>query len=99
MIGVLIREAAVTREEFQRRIAIATENRTMDVAGDVITIDGGRIVIRMTTKDRPGEGAPLLVADFSFENMSDDEVRMFMETVDRAADDIENVTPAAKSRL
>ena len=99
MTGVLIREATVPREEFLRRIAIATENRTADVAGDVITIDGGRIVIRMTTKERPGEGAPLLVADFSFENMSDEEVRMFMESVDRAAGGIENNPGAGKSRL
>lgn len=99
MTGVLIRESAVTREEFLHRMAVATENRTTDVAGDVITIDGGRIVVRMTTKERPGEGAPLLVADFSFENMSDEEVRMFMETVDRAGEGIENMPGAVKSRL
>lgn len=99
MTGVLIREAPVTREEFLRQLAAATENRTTEVEGDTVNVDGGRIVIRMTTKERPGEGPPLLICDFTFENMSDEEVRMFMETVDRAAEGIENVMPAAKTRL
>lgn len=99
MTGVLIREATVTRDEFLRQIAAATENRTTDVSGDVVTIDGGRITVRMTHKERPGEGAPLLVADFSFENMSDDEVRMFMEAFDRAGEGIDNLKAPPKSRL
>lgn len=99
MTGVLIREAPQTREEFLRRIAAATENRTMAVTGDTVTIDSGRITIRMSTKERPGEGPPLLVAGFSFENMPDDEVRMFMDAVDHAGEGIENATSADKTRL
>lgn len=85
MTGVLIREAPITRAEFMQRLNAAAENR--DVAGDedAISIDSGRIVVHLTQKERPGEGPPLLVADFAFENMSDEEVRMFMEQYDRAA--------------
>lgn len=99
MTGVLIREAETTREEFLRRLAAATENRTTELEGDTVTIDGGRIKVRMTNKERPGEGLPLLVADFTFDNMSDEEVRMFMETLDRAGEAIDNLKAPLKSRL
>ena len=99
MTGVLIREVETTREEFLRRLAGATENRTTELEGDTVTIDGGRIKVRMTSKERPGKGAPLLVADFTFDNMSDEEVRLFMETIDRAGETLESQKSPTKSRL
>jgi hypothetical protein len=98
MTGVLIREVETTREEFLRRLAGATENRTTELEGDTVTIDGGRIKVRMASKERPGKGAPLLVADFTFDTMSDEEVRLFMETFDRAGETLESQKSPTKSR-
>lgn len=91
MTGVLMRELPISREEFIEGLTAATENRTRSMSGDVITIDQGRIVVRLTTKERPGEGPPLLLAEFSFENMSDEEVRLFMERYDRVSQGIADV--------
>lgn len=85
MAGVLIREAPISRETFLARLAAVTENRTAHIDGDTITIDGGRIIVRLTQKENPDAGPPLLLADFAFENVSDDEIRMFMEHYDRAS--------------
>ena len=88
MTGVLIREAPISRETFMQGLKAATENRALSLDGDTVTIDNGRITVRLTTKERPGEGPTLLLADFAFENMSDEDVRMFMEHYDRVAQDV-----------
>jgi hypothetical protein len=87
MAGVLIREAPISREEVLDGLRAAAGSRTVDAGADAVSIDGGRIVVNLTTKERPGEGPPLLVADFAFENVTDDDVRMFMEHYDRVMQD------------
>ena len=91
MTGILMREAAISREEFVQHLTAATENRTRSMSGDVITIDQGRIVVRLTMKERPGEGPPLLLSEFAFENMSDEEVRLFMERFDRISQGVADI--------
>lgn len=91
MSGVLIRELPISRDTFMQGLLAATENRTHKAEGDTVTIDNGRIVVRLATKERPGEGQPLLLAEFMFENMSDEDVRMFMEHYDRVSQGIASI--------
>lgn len=83
MAGVLIREAPISREDVLQGLKAAAGSRTVDVDDDTVSIDSGRILVTLTTKERPGEGPPVLVADFAFENVPDDDVRMFMDHYDR----------------
>ena len=83
MSAVLIREAEITRDVFFRDLPEAIDHRTCKVEGDVITIDGGRIVIRLTDKKAEAGRPALLLADFAFDGMSDDEIRGFMDRFDR----------------
>lgn len=84
MTAVLIREAPTDRAGFLRRLVQALDGRSYVVAGDTVTADGGRITITLTAK-QDAAGAGQMMADFSFDMMSDEEVRMFMERFDRTA--------------
>lgn len=88
MSAALSRHVPMTRAEFLRVLPDAIEGRPHRVDGDMIEVDAtdnGRVLIRVTEKSRatPGDSdAPALQVDFTFESMSDDEARMFMQAFD-----------------
>jgi hypothetical protein len=84
MSGVLVRESTQTREGFLRSLEHALEDKTYVADRDVVVIENGKITVRITDKET-SEGAPVLLADFTFDGMSDEEVRGFMEHYDRLA--------------
>lgn len=88
MSAALSRHVPMTREEFLRVLPDAIDGRPHRVDDDMIEVDAtdnGRVLIRVTEKPRDTSGdrdAPSLQVDFTFESMSDDEARLFMQAFD-----------------
>lgn len=88
MTAALSRHVQLTRELFLRALPEAIDQRPFHVSGDVIEVDAtdnGHVQICLTTKSHAGSAeraAPALQVDFTFQNMTDDEARLFMQSFD-----------------
>lgn len=88
MATALSREVQITREEFERQLPEAVDGRPVRRDGDAFVVDAtdsGRVRIAVTNKGEKELGMldlPMMQVDFAFENMSDEEARLFMQTYD-----------------
>lgn len=88
MAAALSRELHVAKAEFMRRLPDAVEGRPMREVDGAIVVDAtnnGRVRIELTQKGgavQRDHDQRLLHVDFTFESMTDDEARMFMQAYD-----------------
>ncbi len=88
MAGLLVREVQIRKDEFIRQLPGAIGDFSQSVDGDVIDLrDGNKhIQLKLVTQDEQEVGPidlPMLQVHFVFENMTDDEARLFMEGWDQ----------------
>ncbi len=88
MSAALSRHIQMTWAAFLSALPDAIQGLPLYIDGDVVVVNGidnGRVLIRLTQKSSGAlgnAGKPALQVDFTFENMSQEEARMFMQTYD-----------------
>lgn len=84
MAGVLIREVEIERDELLRLMPEAAGDFSFEVEGDGVVLRDGdkRVDLKLvyeTSKEGGTSGARVRGLHFMFENMSDEQARVFME--------------------
>lgn len=88
MSGLLIREVQIRKEEFIRQLPDAIGDFSHSVDGDEIHLRDGNKHIQLKLVEQQDQEVgpmdlPMLQVHFVFENMTDEEARLFMEGWDQ----------------
>ena len=87
MSSALLRELNVSKDAFLRQLREAIGDGEITVAGTQIDVSDSMGKVSIEVSEKPGEPSspdqtPTLMVGFTFDGMSDEQVRYFMERFD-----------------
>ena len=87
MSSALLRELNVSKDAFLRQLPEAIGDGEITVAGTQIDVSDSTGKVSIEVSEKPGEPSlpdqsPALMVGFTFDGMSDEQVRYFMERFD-----------------